>query len=374
MRILITEIHYNYVHGGGEYYAARLAEQLVAQGHSVEFLTGRSPGMKPSPVSTQFPIHNVPFFYPLRIWGERRSGLPGLFLRVLHYIIYVLGAWFFLVWRGRQYDVINAHDAISFQAAVWAKRLTKSCIAVTFHGQPGGLEKRLVKQADVVISVNEPYAEELRQLGVPTVAVIPTGIDQSLFCPGDREAARKRLGIGKQEHVYLFVGRFTPIKNLQRLIEAFSTVSKVDAAARLWLVGDGVLEGELRAAVEKHGLNKLVRFLGHQAAPQVAELYQAVDVFVLPSLSEAFSMVTLEALASGAKLCIGTTSHGIRAAIPDQWYELLEPEDVASIAAAMQRALARKARPQEQAAVTAAYSWESRASLTAEAFSTCQSR
>ena len=93
------------------------------------------------------------------------------------------------------------------------------------------------------------------------------------------------------------VGRLTSAKNHRFLLEVFRAVYARCPDARLLLVGDGELEGEIRASVERLGLSSVVAFAGNQA--EVAAFYSAMDVFVFPSLFEGLGMALVEAQVNG---------------------------------------------------------------------------
>ena len=96
--------------------------------------------------------------------------------------------------------------------------------------------------------------------------------------------------------IVLFVGRLVPYKGVDVLLEA---LKGVDAAALI--VGDGPLRAALEAQARALGVAEPVRFLGSVADEELAALYRACDVFVLPSVTrqEAFGVVQLEAMAAG---------------------------------------------------------------------------
>lgn len=105
-----------------------------------------------------------------------------------------------------------------------------------------------------------------------------------------RENAGKKLVIGN-------VGRFSQQKNQQFLIEIFAEIKKIHPESVLWMVGDGELRAEIEEKIRAFGLEKDVRLFG--MVKNVRELYQAMDVMVMPSLFEGLPMSGVEAQASG---------------------------------------------------------------------------
>ncbi len=136
--------------------------------------------------------------------------------------------------------------------------------------------------------------------------IINNGIDLKKF----RYDAQKEKEIRHQlnlenKFVIGHIGRFTPAKNHDFLLEIFSEVHKKNQNARLLLVGEGALKKQMQYKAQILGINEAVIFYG--AATQVHELLQAINVFVFPSLYEGFGIVALEAQAAGIPLIMSDT-------------------------------------------------------------------
>lgn len=112
-----------------------------------------------------------------------------------------------------------------------------------------------------------------------------------------RKEKRKELNINNGTLVIGHVGRFVEQKNHRFLIDIFNEVHKQNKNSILLLVGQGPLMGEIKEKVKKLGIEDSVKFLGQRN--DTAELYQAMDVFCLPSLYEGLPVVGVEAQASG---------------------------------------------------------------------------
>lgn len=128
--------------------------------------------------------------------------------------------------------------------------------------------------------------------------VIPNAIDVAKFSfdLDIRQKKRKELKI-ENKFVVGHVGRFSYPKNHKFLINVFIEILKREKNAVLMLVGCGEKEKEIKAQVDKLGIREQVCFLGNRN--DVCELYQAMDVFVLPSLFEGIPVVGIEAQFSG---------------------------------------------------------------------------
>lgn len=119
-----------------------------------------------------------------------------------------------------------------------------------------------------------------------------------------RKSKRKELGIKDDTLVIGHIGRFVTVKNHTFLIDIFNEVYKKNNNSILLLAGQGPLMDEIKEKVENLGLMNNVKFLGQRT--DVNELYQAFDVFLLPSLYEGLGMVLVEAQCAGCK-CIAST-------------------------------------------------------------------
>lgn len=133
------------------------------------------------------------------------------------------------------------------------------------------------------------------------ISVVRPGVDVSKFIPQNPNLdLMRRYRLSKEHTIFLYVGRLTAEKNVDRLIKAFSMVDGPND--RLVIVGDGYHKPFLKRLSRKLGLEKKIDFAGYQKDTQ--QFYALADFFVLPTLYEGFGQVYLEALASGVP-CIG---------------------------------------------------------------------
>ena len=125
------------------------------------------------------------------------------------------------------------------------------------------------------------------------------------FSPEIRSATRSELGIEPDALVVGHVGRFAPQKNHGFLIEVFAELLKARPDARLVLVGQGALEGEVRGKAEVFGVLDSIVFTG--VCPDVPALLSAFDALALPSLYEGMPNVVIEAQAAGLACVVSDT-------------------------------------------------------------------
>ena len=172
-------------------------------------------------------------------------------------------------------------------------------------GRRARAEAEVIGCSDAILALSADEAVQLERLyhAVPDrVEIVPPGVDQRLFSPGDKAAARAELGLGA-DPVLLFVGRIQPLKGVD---VAVRTLCKLDSSsATLVVVGgpsgpEGAAELErLRQLVVDCGLQGRVRFDPPRRHDQLTTYYRAADVCLVPSRSESFGLVALEAAACG---------------------------------------------------------------------------
>lgn len=163
------------------------------------------------------------------------------------------------------------------------------------------IDKIVSRNADLVITVSNEIGEYICSLGVPSkkIVTIPMGINASSFelKLKDREDVRCELGIPQNAFVIGYIGRIdSPSKRVDTLLRAFSVIhTKPCANPFLVIVGDDV-NGNLENRVRSMGVKSVI-FTGFRK--DVKKVLAALDVFVLPSLSEGCPFSLLEAMAGG---------------------------------------------------------------------------
>ena len=136
--------------------------------------------------------------------------------------------------------------------------------------------------------------------------VIKNGVDydKHSFKPEVRTELRKKYGL-ENNFVLGHVGRFNVQKNHEFLIDIFYEVYKHDNSARLFLVGIGETENQIKEKVKRLGIEEVVIF--HGLSDEVNRLWNMLDVFVMPSLYEGLPVAGVEAQANGLPLIVSNT-------------------------------------------------------------------
>lgn len=136
---------------------------------------------------------------------------------------------------------------------------------------------------------------------VSPLTVIPTGVPLHKFTGQRGNWLREKYGIPENRKVLLFAGRLTKEKNLEFLVEAFSSLRKKMPDIALVLTAQGPLEGELKSLAINLGmeLNRDIIFTGAQPFDTLVQIYYSSDLFVFSSMTETQGLVLIEAMAAG---------------------------------------------------------------------------
>jgi sugar transferase (PEP-CTERM/EpsH1 system associated) len=211
------------------------------------------------------------------------------------------------VLRRARPDVLHTHSWATLCEGLVAARLAG--VPVVVHGEHGTLETRprnrriqrwAWQRCDRVLSVSSRLAERMSaEMGFPLerITTIRNGVDLPLFASADRGRGRRALGLDPAQLVIGTVGRLVPVKGHETLLHALAQLRDRGRSYQAVIVGDGILRAQLESRVRELGLGGAVHLAGHRE--QVADALAAMDLFVLPSISEGLSNTILEAMAAG---------------------------------------------------------------------------
>ena len=242
---------------------------------------------------------------PLRVWALtraiRRQARDAELIDV-HFALYAFLPMLLGVFRGKPVVVHFQgpwadESAASGDSSRWRLRARRA------------LERYVYRRATAAVTLTGAFKRLLvERYGVSPwrVTVLSPGVDLERFAPGDRMAAREALAIAPDAFVVCCARRLVPRMGLQVLLEAWSELlagRAADAGRRpltLLIAGEGEMSDALGAQISDGGLADSVRLLGRVSDEELASLYLAADVNVVPSLSfEGFGLVVLEAAACG---------------------------------------------------------------------------
>ena len=181
-------------------------------------------------------------------------------------------------------------------------------------------EQQVVDAADRLIVNTESEAAQLVSLhnaDPARIDVVYPGVDLATFTPGDREAARAALHLDPHAPVVAFVGRIQPLKAPDVLLRAAALLPDVQVLIAGGPSGTGLTTPDdlLRLTAEL-GIGDRVRFLPPQSRDELVAVYRAADAVAVPSYSESFGLVAVEAQACGTPV-VAAAVGGLPVAVRD---------------------------------------------------------
>lgn len=176
------------------------------------------------------------------------------------------------------------------------------------------LNAKGLRKAGKIITVSEFSKKDIsRFIKYPekNIEIIPPAVDHNLYFQKRNRAVLKKYGIKDFEKIVLYVGAEEPRKNVHFLINSLSKLKNRIPEVKLLKVGmpnDVGVRGKLLKHIEFLNLQKDVIFTGYVSESELADIYNAVDLFVFPSLYEGFGLPPLEAMACGVPVITSNTS------------------------------------------------------------------
>ncbi|MEE1035927.1 MAG: glycosyltransferase [Oscillospiraceae bacterium] len=244
------------------------------------------------------------FFVPMKSMGL------GAFRRALTKIL-----------KEGKYDAIHVHESETCYVALSvAKKLGVPCRVAHAHTSSpcGDLKSELRRQSGCLL--NYHYATQVigcgklagdrvfgkRNMQRPKAMVLPNAIDTERFSFNQRvrKEVREELGL-EGKYVIGMVGRLSEQKNIPYALELMTEVRKQIPNAVLVVAGNGPDEAKINDRIQELHLEDVVAMLGRRA--DVARLYQAFDIFIMPSFFEGYPLAAVEALASGLPVLLADT-------------------------------------------------------------------
>jgi len=222
-----------------------------------------------------------------------------------------------IIARNNQFDIIHAHDWLTYPAGIAAKKISGKPLVIHVHAtefdRSGGnvnpnvyaIEREGMETADRIIAVSsltkniviEKYGIPRKKITVVYNAVEPVAAGKE-----------RRLQKGVDEKIVTFLGRITMQKGPEYFIEAAGLVLKKMNNVRFVMAGSGDLMNQMIARVAELGISDHFHFTGFLKGNDVNQMLQMTDVFVMPSVSEPFGIVPLEAMQFNVPVIISNQS------------------------------------------------------------------
>lgn len=360
--------------GGMNVYVRALASALARAGVECDVYTRAEHRTQPSVVQVE------PGFRVLHVEAGPRAPVPKHALPEL--VAPFVDASMARMLEREPVDVLHGNYWLSGAVAHRLKHELDLPLVATFHtlarvkAEAGvdddsehrtRVEHEVIACADLMLASTADERMQLASLydaALDRIEVVPPGVDHNVFFPGDRDAARQRLGIDAPR-MLLFVGRIQRLKGADLAISALAALD--DPKLALVIVGgpsgrEGPAEQErLHTLAHELGVAGQIHWVSPRRHERLADYYRAADVCIVPSHSESFGLVALEAAACGTPV-VAAAVGGLRSLIDDgQSGFLVEGRDPDDYAAPVGRLLADGMLASEMAISASAgskrYSW-----------------
>ena len=270
----------------------KMIDGALARNHEAIAITS----ILPEPSQQPIPMYKVPSMV-LPLHKAYRIAIPGYqsFARILEQF---------------QPDIlhINSPCTLGFGAVKYAKHFDVPIVA-TYHTHFPTYPRyyKLTRLEDLVWRITRnlynsvartlvptrPILDELTENNVQRLQCLPNGVDTGLFTPERRNNSWRAQFGGGSKPIVLFVSRLVWEKDLRILASAYQQLKTKRNDFEMVIVGDG------HARTEFEQMMPGAHFLGYQSGVTLAESFASADIFVFPSTTETFGLVTLEAMASG---------------------------------------------------------------------------
>ncbi|MBN1464474.1 glycosyltransferase family 4 protein [candidate division KSB1 bacterium] len=269
------------------------------------------------------------------------------------------------------FDLIDAHYMYpDCAAAVMLGRYFGKPVVVSARGSDINLFShfpfirrlmcRAMQGADRIIAVSRALQEAMIDMGIDSwkIAVIPNGVDASMFHPIDRRAARAQLQLPDGK-IVLSVGALRPLKGFDIMIRAWRRLldRRKGDSLHLLIAGEGESREELRALIRELSLEKHVRLIGAIPHNELNLYFNAADLFCLASSREGWPNVLMEALACGTPV-VATKVGGIPEIITSPELGLFAPRTPRDFSDVLENALQKEWHRNVLVEYTQRMTWE----------------
>lgn len=222
------------------------------------------------------------------------------------------------------FNIIHAHDWMSFKAGIEAKKNSGKPLAVHIHSteidRTGGnnvnqeifeIEKEGMEKADVVIAVSKLTKDILTSsygIAPEKIHVVHNGIDIYEYPPIDADETKVHKLKEAGNKIVLFVGRITLQKGPDYFLKAAKKVLEFYPNVYFVIAGSGDMEHQIINEAARLGISDRVLFAGFLRGEELNRIYRDADLFVMSSVSEPFGITALESVVNGTPVLVSKQS------------------------------------------------------------------
>ena len=332
LRIALFSGNYNYVRDGANQALNRLVAFLLKQGAKVRVYspTTGTPAFEPIGDLVSLPSISIPGRAEYRLsTGLPRSvrdDLAAFKPNILHISSPDIAAHRAVTWaRRRKIPVVaSVHTRFETYLSYYNLQVLEPVVRA--------IMRRIYRRCDALLAPAESTAAVLRAQRMNKLIYMWTrGVDRTQFNPERRDLQwRRKLGIGDEEMAVMFLGRLVLEKGLDVFTETIDLLIERQIRHRTLVIGDG----PARRWFEQHMPTGI--FVGQQVGTDLARAVASSDVFLNPSVTEAFGNVTLESMACGLPVVAAAATGATNIIRDGETGVLVEPGDVEGFANALE--------------------------------------
>ena len=332
LRIALFSGNYNYVRDGANQALNRLVAYLLGQGHAVRIYspTTATPAFPPIGDLVSLPSVAIPrrkeYRFSTGLPRSVRQDLAAFAPDILHISSPDIAARKAVAWARRRNVAVVASIHTRFETYLSYYRLQ------LFEPALRAMIRQLYRQCDALLAPAESTAAVLRaQRMNRTIFMWSRGVDREQFNPGRRDPAwRQSKGIAEDDVVIVFLGRLVLEKGLDVFADAVDLLTERGVPHKVLAIGDGPARAwfaeRLPGAI----------FTGQQVGPDLARALASADIFLNPSVTEAFGNVTLEAMASALPVVAASATGATNLVRDGETGMLAEPGETEQFANALE--------------------------------------
>jgi len=301
---------------------------------------------------------------------------PSILSKIIILYKKTIGLSIKLIKDSKKFDIVHIQSSgalagfiQSVVGSFWKKLLNFKLI-ITFHYRPDinfivrykKLFNFTLSHADHFFVVSKKQIKCISQIFgrqfFKKISVIYNGFDKTKFKILPKDKARKMLNLSLDKKIIINIGNLLPVKGQSYLIAAMRKIVDKKKDVLCIIIGDGPLRKDLENQIKKLNLENYVKLVGFKPHDEIPLWMNAADLFVLPSLSESFGIVQIEAMACGVPV-VATRNGGSEEIIISEDYGFLcPPKDPECLAEKILEALEKEWDKEKIRKYAEQFTWE----------------